>query len=613
MVSDLLRRAVITRPEAPSFARLETTPGLIGGTVARGGARRARGRRRRRVGDGRTPRWVLALLVLLVPTAVVVGGRSLLSSEASRIGDYGLIQALDRGYFAGLALLTVGFVIFLWRAVGTAWVGALYLLALTILVDGAPFVIEGAPRFPVTYVHAGFIEAIMRTGETLPLLDARFSWPGFFSLFGYLTEAAGLSDPMRLAVGFPLAIKLLWLSATWVLLRRLVKNPAACWLGLWLFELIDWSSQSYFSPQALGVFAYLVCALVLVVAFDPRVESSDADRVVMAVCILTFAALVMSHQLTPFMILMATGLLGVLRLTRARSLWVLLVVIFAVWFSWGTTDYWVGHLNQLFGDAGKVSKTLNDNVSDRINGNVAHQRVAYARMAVSGVSWALAACGVLVAWRRRTLDGRLVVLGIAPILCLGLQSYGGEGLIRVFLFVLPVASGAGALVFFSVRGRWTRRLSQVALTLLLLMLLPLSMLAKYGGESFESVTPDELATAAWVHQHVEPGDLVASIAPAGLLRSARVGEVDYVPALDDFATGSLRSVRLLMDGHEGHRFLVLTRSQYAYGSLVSGLPEGWQTGLIRDLERSRAFELVYRHGENRVYELKEKSDAPASK
>jgi hypothetical protein len=166
-------------------------------------------------------------------------------------------------------------------------------------------------------------------------------------------------------------------------------------------------------------------------------------------------------------------------------------------------------------------------------------------------------------------------------------------------------------VFFAARGRWVRRLSQVALTLLLLILLPLSMLAKYGGESFESVTPDELATAAWVHEHVQPGDLVASIAPAGLLRSARVGEVDYVPALDDFATGNLRSVRLLMDGHDGQRYLVLTHSQYAYGSLVSGLPEGWQNGLISDLEASRAFRLVYHHGENRVYELKEGRHAPA--
>ncbi len=611
MVSDLLRRAVITRPEAPSFARLDTSVALPRGAVVHEGSRGTRGRRHRRPVERRPSRWLLALLVLLVPVAVVVGARSLLASDDSRIGDYGLVQALGPGYFAALALLTFGFVVFLWRAVAAPWVGAVYLLTLVLLVDGAPFVIERAPRFPVTYVHIGFIEAIMRTGETLPMLDARFSWPGFFSLFAYLTDAAGLSDPMRLAVGFPLAIKVLWLSATWVVLRRIIKNPAACWLALWLVELVDWSSQSYFSPQGLGVFAYLVCVAALVVAFDPRVQSSRADAAVMAVCILTFAALVMSHQLTPFMVISVTGLLGVLKLTRARSLWVLFVVIFAIWFSWGTTDYWVGHLNQLFGDAGKVSKTLNDNVSDRISGNVAHQRLAYARMSVSGVSWLLAACGVLVAWRRRTLDGRLVVLGVAPLLSLGLQSYGGEGLIRVFLFVLPAASGAGALVFFAARGRWGRRLSQVVLTLLLLIMLPLSMLAKYGGESFESVTPDELATAAWVHEHAAPGDLVASIAPAGLLRSGRVGEVDYVPALDDFATGSLRSVRLLMDEHDGKRYLVLTRSQYAYGSLVSGLPKGWQNGLIRDLEASRAFRLIYHHGDNRVYELKEKPDAPA--
>jgi hypothetical protein len=209
------------------------------------------------------------------------------------------------------------------------------------------------------------------------------------------------------------------------------------------------------------------------------------------------------------------------------------------------------------------------------------------------------------------LDGRLVVLGIAPVLSLGLQSYGGEGLIRVFLFVLPAASGAGALVFFAARRRSLRLLSAMVLTVILLALVPISMLAKYGGEAFESVTPDELATAAWVHRNVRSGDLVASIAPAGLMRSDRVGEVDYVPALDDFTTGNLASVRQLMDQHDGQRFLVLTRSQYAYGSLVSGLPVGWQNELLRELAASRSFELVYQHGDNRVYQLKEAPDASA--
>ena len=557
--------------------------------------------------------WLVIALLAAVPfAAVALGYLSLRTSSQSDIGDYGLIEALHPGYFVALGVLTVSFVAYLTRAGAAPWLGGLYIVAFTALIDGAPVVIEAGPRFPVTYVHAGFTEAIMRTGETLPLLDARFSWPGFFSMFGYLSSAAGLSDTMTLALWFPFVVKLLWLAAIWVVLRWIVRDVTACLLALWLFELIEWSGQYYFSPQALGMLLYLVLVAVLVVALDPVLEPTTGGRVALAVALVTFAALVVSHQLTPFMVIVVAALLAALKMTRARSLWLVFAVLFVVWFSFGTTDYWIGHMDDLFGDAGQVSSTLNDNVAERLQGNVAHERIVYARMAISALVWGLAGLGVLTAWRRRTLDARIVVLAAAPLLSLGLQSYGGEGLIRVFLFVLPVTAGAAALLFVSIQRPRRRQLVHVALAALLVALLPVSLIAKYGNESFESVSASELRTATWIHEHVRAGDLVASIAPAGLLRSGRVDEVDYVPALDNFETGDLPSVRKLMLEYDGNRYLVLSRSQYAYGNHVSGLPRGWQTALLADLEASTDFQLVHRDGSSVVYRLEGTDDAPAN-
>ena len=135
----------------------------------------------------------------------------------------------------------------------------------------------------------------------------------------------------------------------------------------------------------------------------------------------------------------------------------------------------------------------------------------------------------------------------------------------------------------------------------LVALLPLSLVAKYGSESFESVSAAERSAAAWVHERVRPGDLVVSIAPAGYLRERGVGQVDYAPALDRFQTGDLASVRHLMDEHGGRGFLVLSTSQYAYGNQVSGLPKGWQQELLADLPKAGDFQLVYRQGTTRVY------------
>lgn len=547
--------------------------------------------------------------VLVLGLVLALGMLSLLRSSVDDIGEYGLIHALGPGYFVALALLSVSFVAYLRRASAAPLLGALHLAVLVVLVDGAAFLVEGEPRFPVTYVHAGFAEAIMRSGETFPMLDARFSWPGFFAMFGYLSEAAGLSDTMPLAVWFPFVIKALWLAAMWVVLRWLFRDVAVCWLALWIFELIEWSGQYYYSPQALGVFTYLVCVAVLVVAMDPAKRSGPGSRAAVAVAVVSFAALVVSHQLTPFMVLSAAGLLGVLGLTRARSLWVVFAVLFIVWFSFGTTDYWVGHIHGLLSDAGQVSNTLDDNVGERLAGSASHQRIIYSRMAVSGIAAGLAGLGVLLAWYRKSLDARVIVLGAAPVGALLFQSYGGEGLIRVFLFMLPLLAGSAAFLLLSARGPVTRRLSLAGTALLLVALVPVSMVAKYGAESFESVSASERRVAAWVHDRAEDGDLVASIAPAGYLRERRVGEVDYVPALDRFQTGNLTDVRQLMAEHGGQSFLVVSQSQYAYGHQVSGLPAGWETDLLADLDADQDFRLMYLDGSTRVYLLTEASHA----
>lgn len=543
--------------------------------------------------------WRRAWLVAAPPAAVAVGLLSLRQSSLDRMGDYGLIQAVNAGYLVGLALLTTCFVAYLRWANRAPWLGALYLAAWVALLDVAPFVLEGEPRFPVTYVHAGFAEAIMRTGETLPLLDARFSWPGFFALFGYLSEAAGFDDTMPLAVWFPFVIKALWLAAMWVVLRRLVRDTAVCWLALWIFQLVEWSGQSYYSPQAMGFFTYLVCIAVLVVAMHPKTRPGPGGTAALAVVVVSFAALVVSHQLTPFMAISAAGLLGVLGLARARWLWLFFSVAFVVWFMWGTTDYWVGHIHGLLNETGKVGGNLDDNVGARLQGNPAHQRIVYARMGMSALVAGLAVLGFLVARRRRVLDPRAVVLAVAPAGSMILQSYGGEGLIRVFLFMLPILAGGAALFLLSPRR--APLLASVALGALLVALIPVSLLGKYGSESFESVSRSERRAAEWVHDRVQPGELVVSIAPAGYLREWGVGEVDFAPALDRFRTGDLRNLRALVQEHGGRGFLVLSKSQYAYGNMVSGLPKGWQHRLLAQLRTAPDFVLVHREGSTRVY------------
>ena len=85
---------------------------------------------------------------------------------------------------------------------------------------------------------------------------------------------------------------------------------------------------------------------------------------------------------------------------------------------------------------------MSSSVSGRIEGGSStHKLVLYTRVALAGGVMALACWGW---WRRRDHRYRersLLVLTFVPFLGFGMQSYGGEMALRVFMFALP---GAGA-------------------------------------------------------------------------------------------------------------------------------------------------------------------------
>ena len=42
------------------------------------------------------------------------------------------------------------------------------------------------------------------------------------------------------------------------------------------------------------------------------------------------------------------------------------------WISVGTTDYWLGHLDTIFGGVGNVQEVLSNSVGERVEGSTVH-------------------------------------------------------------------------------------------------------------------------------------------------------------------------------------------------------------------------------------------------
>ena len=210
-------------------------------------------------------------LVLLTAGSWCVWLLSLNFIDVTRMTNIGLVSVVGPLYLLALVLLTVAFA---WTVTFHDEITALLVAqvgSLLVMLYGVTAIVEPEPGYFTAYLHVGFIEYITRTGSTLPMLDARFSWPGSFSFGALLTQMAGVKSALYFVRWAPLFFNLLWLLPLWVIVCSLSTNPKVRWLTLWIFPIVNWVHQDYLSPQALNYFLYLAILAVLVRWFRPRI------------------------------------------------------------------------------------------------------------------------------------------------------------------------------------------------------------------------------------------------------------------------------------------------------------------------------------------------------
>jgi hypothetical protein len=343
-----------------------------------------------------------------------------------------------------------------------------------------------------------------------------------------VTKATGL-PPLDLALWAPVVNGLLWLGALALVVRQLTADRRRLWLTLWLFCLGNWIDQDYLSPQAFSYFLHL-CVLALLLRYlgaqpaghpswrpaqllawwrtrAPTEPNASRRIAALLVAVLLSAVITASHQLTPFMLLVsATALVAVGRCYSSRFP-LLLAVLVVIWLAYPASAYLAGH-PLLNGSGLDVAATANLNA--RMQGTPGHLDVVHLRMALTGVIWALAVVGIVLARRSRTLDLRPLVLAIAPFALLPSQSYGGEMLMRVTLFALPFTAffAAGALMSAGwVRARW--RAAGVAIVCAGLAVMMVA--GRFGNARFDMFTPAELEASAKMYEIAPAGSvLIAS-------------------------------------------------------------------------------------------------------
>ncbi|MFF2509816.1 lipopolysaccharide biosynthesis protein [Streptomyces sp. NPDC058086] len=578
---------------------------------------------------------ISALLLYWVPAL------SLDDASLDKMGGLGLISVLPLPTLVGAALLITVFASLLWMNREHKGLLLITLLATVISLHALPAVIETEPRFATAWQHLGFIDYIDRTGSAVPDLDARWSWPGFFAGAAFVAKACGVSDLTEVIRWWPLTMQLLYLAPMFLLVRSMRASWRAKWTGIWIFVLSGWVGQDYFSPQGFTYLLYLVFVAILLVWFRaPRVlwakarpgeaEVEPADRrqraVLLMVLIGLFAASVPAHQLTPFVMLGVLAVLVLVGRSELRGLPILFAVLVSVWIGFMAEPYWSGHFNDLFGGVGGVGSNVSTSVSGRIQGGSStHKLVLYTRVLLAGGVMAFACWGW---WRRRDHKYRersLIVLTFVPFLGFGMQSYGGEMALRVFMFALPGAALLAGLALFPRTGvtakeREKDRVSLAPLAALMagLLLMGGFLVARWGNESFERIRPGEVTAMNYVYAHDKPtvrllwlsNDTVNNVTPAMPWGTRDMEKVQYVPTLapsDPVLVSGL--VKSLKDAGP-NSYLMINRSQVVYLQMDVGYSATWESRLIRNLDDRQDLKKVLVNDDVTMYALRKQ---PAGK
>jgi O-antigen/teichoic acid export membrane protein len=586
---------------------------------------------------GATFAWMLFL------TGLALYWVPLRNVDMSHMDGYGLISVLPVATLVGGGLLVVAFMFTLWLRRPYRALLLLQLVAIIVSLHGLAPALESYARPETAWQHNGFVEYITRTGGADYVLDARFSWPGFFALIAFVTRVAGVHNLEPLLHWAPVASQLLYLAPMYLILRTMRANWRAQWLAAWLFAAADWVGQDYFSPQGFGYLLYLLFIGILLNWFRPQarltawgtntgrirafvrgpfasgerpppVTSVGQRTVLLFVLVVLFAITTASHQLTPFLIFFVAGALVLVKRNTARGLPILLGVIVASWVSFMTTAYWLGHVNDLFSGAGALLSNLTGGVAGRVSkGSESLATVQTGRILIAATVMLVAALGLLRRRLRRIDDRVALVLLVVPFLAAGLQNYGGEIALRVYLFVIPGACILAAYLFFPTTFTAPRRtLAVLTATACGLIVAGGFLFVRFGNENFEQVRPGDVsAFDAMLDQSPNNQINVVWLAdPQGdagyfpmMPWGARAMEhFDYTAVRAPANPSDVRSiVKALLDRPGG--YFVTTHGNEAYNHFNYGLPATYGDRMRAALAAAPQLRLVTANDDASVYTL----------
>ena len=460
---------------------------------------------------------------------------SLTGTSLEGMSALGLLRQFPPTWYLALALALFGALYWIQERPVPHRLVAAHVGALTVILYATVPLLEQTPRYAYVYKHLAVTQYIERYGSVDPSIDIYHRWPGFFALTAWFSEATGLGEPIRFAAWAELLTASVEAVLVWAVVYAFTRRTRRAWYAATLFTTSNWVGQNYYAPQALGMILMLAVLLLVMVSLQhrstalsrwverraralarikvPAKEDFLGERLVprrtfLALLVVLDVVLVISHQLTPYVLLLQlTGLvvIGVL-----QPFWTVLVLGLV------TVGYLIPNLPFIIKKYGLLdTSSPTAPVGSQIGSVPIPDELLISRAATLSflMAFGLGMLGVIKRARQGHLQQALVVTAIAfvPVGTLLANSYGGEGRLRIYLYALPWCLCAASWLWWSDDA--PRRLRTVATTFVHGALATAMFLMPFlGHEDLNNLSPDEIAAARYIADpKIVAGDLVASM------------------------------------------------------------------------------------------------------
>lgn len=557
------------------------------------------------------------------------------------MNDLGLVSVLPAIVFIALTLLTVSFSLTLRQHRLVEPYLLLQVIVLIFMLYSIKSVIDEVPGYAASYKHIGIVEYIVRNKSLDTKLSAYFNWPGFFILGAFLTEVSGIKNGLSLTRWAPFTFNLLYLGPLYLIFKGLANEKRLVWLGIWFFYLTNWVSQDTFAPQAFDYFLFLVVIGILVNWFKtsgfesvwtyrgnlgflkralnkfnlwlgkpdlhPLTVSPLQRVLLLGLIVVVLIVMIPSHQLTPFALLLCVTALVIFKKCSARDLPVIIGIMIATWLVFMTTDFLSGHKDMVIGGIGKVDEAVSANVTDRVKGSLQHTFIVQIRLAMSLAFWSLASLGVIRRFQNGIRDVTPALLAVAPFPLLAAAFYGGEMLLRVYLFSLPAMAFCAAALFFPTSESWKSWWVTALIVLTSILLLTGFLFTRYGNERIDYYTQGEFDAMNFLYRTAPQGSkfvVLASNLPWQFQNFEKYRYVDIKGRI--IREDNVDSIASLMnDNQVPSSYLIITRSEEAFATMFAGISPEKMNQFERVILNSGRFQIIFSNRDAIIFVLKE--------